>query len=161
MNGQAVNMDTFSKAVKKQIENVITKLPPSWDLPPANEGTPPEAAAAPTVEPDVPTVSCGAVAAIAPAVTDHTLDLEDWKADLSAKMAEACSELSEQDKVELLEFLKATIEGLGLSGALLATPLQEFKNDCDKWLPLMSDDERKKARVYHNQWKPKLQRKAA
>ena len=87
--------------------------------------------------------------------------LADWKDDLSNEMTEACSGLSEQDKVELLEFLKATIEGLGISGEGLTAPLKGFQNDCDKWLPLMSDDERRKARIHISEWKPKRSKVAA
>jgi hypothetical protein len=100
------------------------------------------------------------VVPIIPAVADRTL--ADWKADLSVQMTEACSELLEaQEKTELLEFLKATIEGLGLSGAGLTAPLKGFQNDCDKWLPLMTDDERRKARIHISEWKPKRSKVAA
>jgi hypothetical protein len=92
-------------------------------------------------------------------VADRTL--ADWKADLSVQMTEACSELPEQEKTELLEFLNATIEGLGLSGAALTAPLKGFQSDCDKWLPLMSDDERRKARIHISEWKPKRSKVAA
>jgi hypothetical protein len=94
-----------------------------------------------------------------PAYADRTL--ADWKADLSVQMTEACSGLPEEEKTELLEFLKSTIEGLGLSGTSLTAPLQGFKNDCDKWLPLMSDDERRKARIQISEWKPKRSKVAA
>ena len=38
--------------------------------------------------------------------------------------------------------------------------LAEFEKACDQWLPLMTEDERKAARVYHMQWKERRQRKA-
>jgi hypothetical protein len=37
INGQSVNTDAFSDAAKKQIEDVIAKLPTSWEPPPADE----------------------------------------------------------------------------------------------------------------------------
>jgi hypothetical protein len=37
INGQSVNTDAFSEAAKKQIEDVIAKLPPSWESPPVDE----------------------------------------------------------------------------------------------------------------------------
>jgi hypothetical protein len=41
-------------------------------------------------------------------------------------------------------------------------PLGEFKRACNKWLPLMIEAERQKARVYVNTWKPKpVKRKVA
>jgi hypothetical protein len=40
-------------------------------------------------------------------------------------------------------------------------PLEEFKRACNKWLPMMTEDERKQARIHHMEWRPKLKRKAA
>jgi hypothetical protein len=41
-------------------------------------------------------------------------------------------------------------------------PLEEFKRAANKWLPMMTEDERRKARIHVSEWKPKaIRRKAA
>ena len=39
-------------------------------------------------------------------------NLDDWKAELSVQMSEACADLSKQEKTKLLDFLEAMIERL-------------------------------------------------
>ena len=159
-NGQAVHTDDLGPAAQEQIANA-----PKIAQPEASEAASGDLLEPPSAEPAVELKSPEQSAnvevmespQIAP-VTDRNLD--DWKSDLSIQMTDACSELSEQDKVELLDFLKATIDGLGLSGEALTAPLKGFQNECDKWLPSMTDDERRKARIHISEWKPK-HRKAA
>jgi hypothetical protein len=131
-NDHAVKTDGPGEAAKRQVEDVIAKLPSSWE-------TPEESSKARTVvytKPELPERPRDTrVATAAP-----TVEPEDAPADVNG------GDVVALDGVEQ----KA---GNG--------PLEEFKRACNKWLPMMTEDERKQAHIHHIEWRPKLKRKAA
>jgi ParB-like chromosome segregation protein Spo0J len=91
--------------------------------------------------------------------------LEACSQGIGSQMQEAVADLSKEDAADLLEILGDTIQELkneiGIEDKVGNDPLEEFKRACNKWLPRMTEEERKQARVHHMEWKPKLKRKAA
>ena len=152
VNGQAIKTDDLGPAAQEQIARALSEVEP--------EATPEELRAK-LAEARNEIVSMRAD-------IEHIGDPDD---SYDTAWQEAATEIAElHAEIERLKTQAAEPEAVSGDNVVALDgpeqkpgndPLVEFKRACNKWLPMMTEDERKQARIHHMEWKPKLKRKIA